>query len=243
MTTEVPNTAAPAPAAPASAPAVPATNTESPAAVVQPSDTSANPDPAAASAPATGDGQGGTDPAGGDPAKTDEVAAPEPYEAFALPEGFTLESERLNLATGIFRDIGLTQEQAQKLVDLYPKLATEDAGLIQAALEDQRNQQIEQWGADSKAEFGAGLDAILKDAQVGVQYAKQMRPGILDTFDKEGWGNNPDALWAFAELGKLSRGSQMTGVNGQSIAGAPETPGERMYKHADKPQGRRPVNK
>jgi len=247
MTTEAnPNPAAPAPAAPASAPAAapapaaPATNPASPSSVAPPSDPSATPNSAPATVPAAGDGQGGTDTAGGDPANTDGAATPEPYEPFELPEGFTLESERLNLATGIFREIGLTQEQAQKLVALYPTLATEDAGLIQAALESQRTQQIEQWGADSKAEFGAGLDVILKDAQAGVQYAKTMRPNILDTFDKEGWGNNADALWAFAELGKLSRGSSMVGVNGQSNAGAPESVGDRTYKYADKPVGRKP---
>lgn len=247
MTTEAtPTPAAPAPAAPASAPAVapapaaPASTPASPSSVAPASDPSATPNSAPASAPGTGDGQGGTDPAASDPANPDGTATPEPYEAFELPEGFTLESERLNLATGIFRKIGLTQEQAQELVALYPKIATEDAGLIQAAIESQRTQQIEQWGTDSKAEFGAGLDAILQDAQAGVQYAKTQRPNILDTFDKEGWGNNPDALWAFAELGKLARGSSMVGVNGQSNAGAPETQGERMYKYADKPAGRKP---
>lgn len=247
MTDAIPTGAPPA-AAPA-APAAPASNVAAPAAapVVDPaaapssdpsSAAAANPDSKGASAPPTGDGQGGADPAGDPPANADgsDPAAPEPYADFVLAEGFALEGERLNVATSTFRDLELTQEQAQKLIDLYPRLAAEDAGFVKQALEDQRVKQIEDWGVDSRTEFGARFDGILADAQAGIQWANAVRPNLIENFNKEGWGNHPDALWAFSMLGKLSRGSQMEGIGGGAPPPAPLSEGERAYKYATKPE-------
>jgi hypothetical protein len=236
-----PNAAAATPPA-GEPPAAPNAVSPPAAVVVPPANTATNPDPNAASAPPAGDGQGGAAKPGDPPAAAEgDPPAVVPYESFQLDEGFVLEGERLTTATTIFRELELSQDQAQKLISLYPKLAMEDAGLIQAQLEQQRTQQIEQWGADSKAEFGAGFETILSDAQAGIQWAKGERPNIIETFNKEGWGNNPDALWAFAQLGKLSRGSPMNGIGGGAPpAGKELSEGERMYQYADKPQGRKP---
>lgn len=53
--------------------------------------------------------------------------APEKYEDFKLPEGVTLEGETLTAATSLFKDLGLSQEGAQKLVDFHVKQITEAA--------------------------------------------------------------------------------------------------------------------
>lgn len=215
---------------------IPATSAAEPAAAVAPimvvpspalpvAVTAATPDSPTAIVPVAGEGEGGE----AKPAQAD--AAPAPYETFEVPEGFTLEADRLSVATKTFRDLNLTQEQAQALVALYPTLAKEDGEKFAIAFEEQRSQQIQQWGEDSKKEFGDKLQTILSDAQAGIQYAQTVRPAMLDTFNAEGWGNNPEALWAFAELGKLSRGSTMSGINGQSTGtqAAPAKTENRMY--------------
>ena len=46
-------------------------------------------------------------------------AAPESYTDFSVPEGHTLDAAAIESATPLFRELGLSQDQAQKLVDFY----------------------------------------------------------------------------------------------------------------------------
>jgi len=68
------------------------------------------------------------DTPGVDPSKetspTDDTSgAPEKYSAWTLPDGYELDSGVAAEAEPIFRELGLTQESAQKLVDFYAKHA------------------------------------------------------------------------------------------------------------------------
>lgn len=54
-------------------------------------------------------------------AKPDASKAPEAYADFTVPEGFTLNKEALEAAVPVFKELGLTQDQAQKLVDIQTK--------------------------------------------------------------------------------------------------------------------------
>jgi hypothetical protein len=61
-------------------------------------------------------------------AKKDEPSksgAPEKYEDYKVPEGMTLDPEVKAKADVIFKELGLPQEGAQKLVDMYRELTTE----------------------------------------------------------------------------------------------------------------------
>lgn len=165
-----------------------------------------------------GQGQGEADKTseGGNTTEETQTGAPEAYAAFTMPEGYVLDGERLELANTTFKDLNLTQDQGQKLIDLFVKADGENGSLLKEMIEGQRQDAILQWGEDSKKEYGATYDKIVADAKAGVEWAKQERPGILGTFDKEGWGNHPDALWAFAKLGELSRGSSFRGMGGEA---------------------------
>jgi len=57
-------------------------------------------------------------------AKKPEV--PEKYE-IKLPEGFEVDEKALETFTPVFKDIGLTNEQAQKLADAYIEMQKKDA--------------------------------------------------------------------------------------------------------------------
>lgn len=67
--------------------------------------------------------------------------APEKYEAFVVPEGFASDDTSLEAASGVFRELGLSQKGAQKLVDLY----AEQFGKIQAAGQEELVTQQKQW--------------------------------------------------------------------------------------------------
>jgi len=185
----------------------------------------------AAGAP-QGDGEGGGN---ANPKPDDQQGAPEQYQAFNMPEGFTLEGERLNTAAAFFKTNGWTQEQAQQAVDLYSQMAGQDAAAIKQALDDQRTTQIAQWGEQLKQQLGDKYDQTVGDARTAVQAVNN--PELVKAFDEQGWGNHPELVNAFAFFGRFLRDSPMDGLGGGTSTGA-VSDGDRMYQYADKPTPR-----
>ncbi|EBN0261665.1 peptidase [Salmonella enterica subsp. enterica serovar Derby] len=79
--------------------------------------------------------------------------APEKY-AFTAPEGQELDTSALAQFEPVARELNLTQEQAQKLVDVYPKVL---AGVQQQQAESWQK-QTEDWAAAVKADKDIGGD-------------------------------------------------------------------------------------
>lgn len=93
------------------------------------------------------------------PAKPDAPAgAPEKYE-FKAPEGYTLSDAIVNEAAPIFKELNLTQEQAQKLVDFHSKQMLDAAKAPQTAYETTR----QQWKDETKTMLGDKYDATHAD--------------------------------------------------------------------------------
>jgi hypothetical protein len=172
--------------------------------------TVANPDTATATAPDKVEGQ---DQAEADKVE-DPVGAPEAYADFALPEGYTLDGERLEAAQTKFKALNLTQVQAQELVDFYCSADGENATVRQQFLESERSQRIEQWGQQAKSELGAKYDESLALARAGVESVKS--DALMAAFESEGWGNHPELIKVFAKLGELTRGSGPKGLEGET---------------------------
>ena len=73
--------------------------------------------------------------------KPESSGAPESYTDFSVPEGHTLDAAAIESATPIFRELGLTQDQAQKLVSFY----SEQIGKINAENEGYMEAMRTQW--------------------------------------------------------------------------------------------------
>lgn len=54
-----------------------------------------------------------------DAAKSPATGAPEAYTDFTMPDGYTLDPKTIEAATPIFKELGLTQDQAQRLVQFH----------------------------------------------------------------------------------------------------------------------------
>jgi hypothetical protein len=180
---------------------------------------------------ADGSGQGGENATAtddgqkpeGDGQKDDTAAAgaPESYADFTLPEGYELTGERLEQAQAMFKDLNLTQEQAQKLVDRYVTLDGENATARQKLLDDAREQKIEQWGNESRAELKDQYDSTVESARYAVQTIND--PALKEAFDKEGWGNHPSLIKAFSFFGKMLQENPMDGLGGNNQRGRTST--------------------
>lgn len=197
--------AAPAP----SEPSVPASDAPAPAA------DQAKPDGDKQQPNAEGDKPHEDKPADGDkPAdKPDDKeqkqeGAPEKYE-FKAGEGVELDTEALKDFEPVARDLNLTNEQAQKLVDAYPKIM---AGVQQRQAEAWQA-QTEQWAADVKADKEIGGDKLTANLSAAQRALEQFGdPELKEYLDSTGLGNHPALVKAFIKVGKaMSEDKVVTG--------------------------------
>lgn len=126
--------------------------------------------------------------------------APDTYADFALPEGIELDSAMLEAATPIFKDLGLTQEQAQKLVDFQAKQ-------VQASSQrqvDDFNQLMDDWQNQSKTDKEFGGDAFEKNTGIArLAIDKFGTPELKQLLNDHGVGNHPEMIRFMFRVGKL----------------------------------------
>lgn len=166
------------------------------------------PAPAPAGEPAKPEGDKPQDdkPADGDkPAdKSDDKeqkpeGAPEKYE-FKPAEGQELDTSALEQFEPIARDLNLTNEQAQKMVDLY---GTKIMPMVQQQQAEAWQKTTEQWAADVKADKEIGgdkLTANLSSAQRALDLFGS--PELKEYLEGTGLGNHPELVKTFIKIGK-----------------------------------------
>lgn len=134
--------------------------------------------------------------------------APEKYE-FKGGEGVELDTEALKDFEPVARDLNLTNEQAQKLVDAYPKIL---AGVQQRQAEAWQA-QTEQWAADVKADKEIGGDKLTANLSAAQRALEQFGdPELKEYLDSTGLGNHPALVKAFIKVGKaMSEDKVVTG--------------------------------
>lgn len=153
------------------------------------------------------DGQAPTDDGGdqakdgeSDAGKTDDSGVPEKYQ-FTAPEGFegALDEAALESFEPVARELGLTQEQADKLVALHAQNLQQAGEKAQQA----HAQQMETWTNELRndPEFGGpAFDTNVKAAQKAV--AQFGSPGLKEALEESGLGNHPELVRTFAMIGK-----------------------------------------
>jgi hypothetical protein len=180
----------------------------SPAATTPPSD------PAPASPDATVLGGGAQEAAQAtttaDPATTDaaDPAAPVVPEKYELTlEGLTLDPEMVTAADPVLRELGLSNEAANKLLPVAKQMVERTQNEIMRQLQDGMAAQKKEW-----------LDAFAGDAEIGAarrQETEQLAAKALDALgyaqghpfrtalNETGFGNHPDMIRAFRRMGEL----------------------------------------
>jgi len=139
-----------------------------------------------------------------------QEGAPEKYE-FQAGEGVELDTEALKDFEPVARDLNLTNEQAQKLVDAYPKIL---AGVQQRQAEAWQA-QTEQWAADVKADKEIGGDKLTTNLSAAQRAMDQFgTPELKEYLEGTGLGNHPELVKAFIKIGKaMSEDGMVDGSN------------------------------
>lgn len=239
---------------PIDATAAPAT-TAAPAAdttaVVAPADTTGSTPPAAGApdaatppgaAPATflteskdegteGDGDAAAGPKTGeaDPAAP---VVPEEYADFTMPEGVVLDAELGGEFKTIAKDLGLTQDQAQKVAELGAKLTQKHA----THTADVLTQARAEWTRGALADGEYGGDKFNENMAFARTAMKQFgTPELSRLLDESGLGNHPEVIRLFYRAGKaISEDTFVPNGTSQSGNTRPSTVEERLYPQTKK---------
>jgi hypothetical protein len=130
------------------------------------------------------------------PADAKPIGAPEKYEPFKVPEGVQFSESNQAAFSGLAKELGLTQEAAQKLVDYQ-------ANAVKQSLESQKSDFVKmqtEWKEETKKELGATADKQLAyAAQARDKFASQ---GLRQILEDSGLANHPEVVKLFITLGK-----------------------------------------
>ncbi|MBI8280604.1 hypothetical protein JEY83_18825 [Pseudomonas aeruginosa] len=130
-------------------------------------------------------------------------AVPDAYKFESLPEGYDFSAEAQAEWSGVFKELGLTQEQASKLVEMDAKRQASWAQASEQAAIEYRNQQVSKWESELKqdAEFGGA------NFEANVTVAKQFladygTPELSAFLAESGLGSHPEVVRLFHKAGK-----------------------------------------
>lgn len=141
--------------------------------------------------------------------------APEEYEPFTAPEGMTLDEELLGEFSPMAKDMNLTQEQAQKMVDMGAQLAQKIQNQQEVALKTKQRDWREAVKKDADM-GGANLQTTLKDADKGLKFAGDDE---FISLVKGSWlGDHPGVIRFLAKVGKtISEDTAEHGTSGGDV--------------------------
>jgi hypothetical protein len=151
--------------------------------------------------------------------------APEKYE-FKMPEGMTLDQAAVDLITPVFKEMGLNQENAQKLVDKFieiRKAAEErDAATFKKFNEDSYKETIQALGPNYKQE-------LVYVAKIRDRFFSEETQELLDA---SGLANNKAFIADIIKLGKLISEDKMP--DGKTSSPAGKSAAETLYPEQSK---------
>ena len=122
------------------------------------------------------------------------------YGEFKLPEGVTVDADSLKPATELFAETGLSQDQAQKFIDLAMARETAAAHKSVQAFVDLQNQ----WVSEIKADPDIGGDRLKNSLASANRAIDRLNvPGLREALNFTGAGNHPAIVKAFVRLGQM----------------------------------------
>jgi len=160
----------------------------------------------------------------GDKVEPMPKGAPEKYGDFKLPEGIAIAPEILGKFTGVAKELNLTQEQAQKLVELTSENAIAKAKAQDAALEQQKQSWIK--GLKEDKEYGG--DKYNETVERAKRTFKAFGNAELKTIlDSSMLGDHPVILKLFATIDRKIGEDKV--VDGKPPAATERSAAEVIY--------------
>jgi hypothetical protein len=171
------------------------------------------------------EGEGKTTEAEGKPGEGEKApdGAPEKYADFKAPEGATLAPELVSEVSTLAKELNLSQDKAQKVIDTAVKLAQQNAAQSQQQITDTIKATQAQWATDAKADKELGGEKLAENlARAKSAMEVSASPALQELLGKSGLGNHPEVIRHFLKLapvfleGKHVPGGKALGNDGKS---------------------------
>ena len=136
---------------------------------------------------------------------TEEASAPEEYSVFDLPEDFSFNEETLSDYHTFAKENNLTQEQAQRGVNMVAKM--KEAEMAQWV------EQQKSWVNDAKSDAEYGGEKFDENISIAVKARDSFgTPEFNEMLDSSGLGNHPEMIRFLNRVGKaISEDSVVVG--------------------------------
>ncbi len=160
-------------------------------------------------------------------AKANEV--PEEYAPFKVADGITVDPVFLEIAIPEFKELGLTQAKAQKMIDMFSdKLGPEIVKRQQAAWAA----EVDGWKQTASKDPEIGGTKFDKSVEDALRAVNTINPALKPVFDQYGLGNHPEFIRAFAKIAPLLNEDSIDKVKNTSTQS--KSIAERMYPNLPK---------
>lgn len=144
---------------------------------------------------------------------------PPSYDGLTVPEGISFAPETLEAFKSLAREINLTQEQAQKLVDYESSFVLRG----QADEQEEKRQTLERWAQQTRALYGAKLE---EEISFALRAADAFGgPDFRALLEDTGLGNHPVIIRMLSGVGKAIGEDAFPG-------GKPAAPQDKTFAEA-----------
>lgn len=131
--------------------------------------------------------------------KDKAAGAPEEYADFAVPEGVEMDADVMTEFKGIAKELGISQENAQKLIDLQASMEAKRADSMQQALAD----QSQQWMDEVKNDKEFGGENYESNVAIAAKAIESFgSPELRTVLNRSGLGNHPELVKFCHRIGK-----------------------------------------
>jgi len=155
--------------------------------------------------------------------------APESYKDFTFSKDLEFDDELMTQAKSVFKELNLTQEQAQQLVDFESNVKAEENQRQQGAWDEL--QDTWKKASENDKEFGGdGLDSNLAIAKKGRDAFGDKE--FNEMLEVTGVGNHPEMIRFLFKIGKLVSEDKI--LQGSGSASGSATQAERLFPDMNK---------
>lgn len=158
-------------------------------------------------------------------ADADKDKAPENYSTFNMPEGIEVKAESLDAFKSLAKELDLSQEKAQKLIDLQTKIAEDEAKANRAEFD----KTTAEWKTETHKVLGANFKEELAFAAKAMRMfgGSDQGAALQKMLDETRFGNHPLLAKFMVSVGKRVAEDKM--LDGKSDSGKPKSDGKLFY--------------
>ena len=161
--------------------------------------------------------------------------APETYSDFDMPEGVEINEADLGEFHTIAKELNLTQDQAQSLVDYQSKRAQALTERMDNDLADAIEKQQNDWIKELKDDKDFGGDNLDKNVGLAVKVVNKFgSPELKDVLNSSGMTNNPELVKMFNRIGKAISEDSLDSESENGETGSGKSLADKLYPNQNK---------